>query len=177
MIKGRRKIIKELDFIANELIEKCLVGRSRAVYEGINLTTEKREVIVILRAQLTLDKLPKPLDPIQIRTVGRDIIQVDIQMPGQFLNGLAFLVTGIVKHKMDFFAGVYCPEISEHFTNLCGSNVTVVGCCMYFFGKEIHGTKDIVAFTPRPCSDKSALSTIDTAEKVAAHNKMGRIQK
>ena len=75
MIKGRRKIIKELDFIANELIEKCLVGRSRAVYEGINLTTEKREVIVILRAQLTLDKLPKPLDQIQIRTVGRDIEQ------------------------------------------------------------------------------------------------------
>ena len=176
MIKGRRRGVKELDFIANELIEKCLVGRSRAVYEGIKLTTEKREVIVILRAQLTLDKLPKPLDQIQIRTVGRDIIQVDIQMPGQFLNGLAFLVTGIVKHKMNLFAGVYCPEISEHLTHLCGSNVTVIGCCMYFFGKEIDGAKDLVAFTPRPCSDKSALPSIDTIEKVAAHNKMGCIQ-
>ena len=176
MIKGRRRGIKELDFIANELIDQCLVGRSRAVYEGINLTTEKREVIIILRAQLTPDKLPKPLDQIQIRTVGRDIIQADIQMPGQFLNGPAFLVTGIVKHKTDLFAGVYCPEISEHLTNLCGSNVTVIGCCIYFFGKEIYDTKDIVAFTPRPYSDKSALPSIDTIEKVAAHNKMGCIQ-
>ena len=67
MNKGRRRGVKELDFIANELIDQCLVGRSRAVYEGINLTTEKREVIIILRAQLTLDKLPKPLDQIQIR--------------------------------------------------------------------------------------------------------------
>lgn len=176
MIKGRRKIVKELDFIANEHIDKCLVGRSRAVYEGINFAAKEREVIVILRAQLTLDKLPKPLDQIQIGTVGRDVIQVDIQTPRQFLNSLAFLVTGIVKHKMNLFAGVYCPEISEHFTDLCGSNVAVVGCCMYFFGKEINGAKDIVASAPRPCSDKSALPSIDTTEKVAAHNKMGCIQ-
>ena len=176
MIKGRRKIIKELDFMANELIEKCLVGRSRAVDKGNNFVAKEREVIVILRAQLTLDKLPKPLDQVQIGTVGRDVIEVDIQTPGQFLDGPAFLITGIVQHKMDLFAGVYCPEFWEHFTNLCGSNVTVVGDCMYFFGQEIDGAQDIVAFTSRPCSDHSALSSIDITEKVAAHNKMGRIQ-
>ena len=176
MIKGRRRVVKELDFIANELIDQSLVGRSRAVDEGIHLTTEEREVIVILRAQLTLDELPKPLDQVQIRTVGRDVIEVDIQTQGQFLDGPAFLITGIVQHKMDLFAGVYCPEFLEQFTNLCGSNITVVGGCMYFFGQEIDGAQDIVAFTSRPCSDQSALPSIDITEKVAAHNKMGCIQ-
>ena len=43
---------------------------------------EKGKVIIVFRAQFTFDKLPKTFNEVEVRTVRRDVNQLDMELFG-----------------------------------------------------------------------------------------------
>ena len=56
-------------------------------------------VIVGVVRNFLFDKLPQPLDQVQIRRVGRQIHKLDIQLLGSLPDQRALLVSGIVQDE------------------------------------------------------------------------------
>ena len=88
----------------------------------------KVEVSVVLGIQaLLFDEFPQPFNQVEIRRVGRQKTELDLQAGrGGEYHG-AFLIAGIVQHQRDRHAEVEVSQLMQQLADTLGGDVGVIG--------------------------------------------------
>lgn len=138
---------------------------------------EKVKVIIVLRAQFAFDKLPKTFNEVEVGAVRRDVKQLDMELFGQLLNNLAFLISRIIQYQTDFLFSILRCDTAQQIAYFRSGDIAVICNSQYFLGTIIHSPQDIETLAAREGLDKTTRFAIDTAKEIAPHNKMRRVQK
>ena len=138
---------------------------------------EKVKVIIVFRAQFSIDKLPKTFNEVEVGTGRRDVKQLDMELFGQLLNNPAFLISFIVQHQTDFLFSILRRDAAQQTAYFRSSDIAVICNSQYFLGTIVHSPQDIETLAAGEGPDKTLCSAIDTAKEIAPHNKMRCVQK
>ena len=138
---------------------------------------EGGKVSVVLGIQaLLFDEFPQPFNQVEIRRVGRQKTELDLQAGrGGEYHG-AFLIAGIVQHQRDRHAEVEVSQLMQQLADTLGGDVGVIGHRNEFVRDRIQGAQDIEALASGRRLDEHPHQRPEKAQK-GRQDEMGRIDK
>ena len=116
-------------------------------------------------AQFSLHELPETFNQVQIRTVRRKIDKVKSQFRGKRANIPAFLIPCVIQRNMDNLSLILFGDKPEHFADLRGGNVTVIGHGQHALGEKVNRAKDVITLATGRSLDEPTRFSVDIYSK------------